>query len=211
MVGRYPASGTKTLALPVQHGIVAPMSEQPSPPSLAELTDIALRYLGRYAATEAGVHRVLMRRIDRWLAQTATTSEETRAMLRALVPQVVARLAVAGAIDDRSFAEARGRSLRREGQSRQSARAKLIAKGVPAALARQAVDDDPEVELSALLIAARRRRIGPFAASRAEGSDRDSTKDVARLVRAGFAADLVRRALTMSLEEAEQRIYDARR
>ena len=156
-----------------------------SAPSAAALHEAALAHLARFAATQAGLLRVLERRIDRWLrAATAETpadptgaASEQRAaaaaIARAAAQGVVARLAAAGAVDDAAFAESRGRSLGRAGRSRRATLAHLQARGVAPELARASLPEDPEAELAAALAHARRRRLGPFAS--AAPSDRGST------------------------------------
>jgi regulatory protein len=201
---------TKTLAPRAKQRIVILMEHETAPPSMADLKDAALRYVARYAATQASVRRVLVRRIDAWQRRSSASSEEIRSALVLSIEQIIADLTRSGAIDDKTYAETRGRSLRREGQSGRSARAKLIAKGVPAHLAEAAITDDPTMELAAILIAARRRRLGPFASPKAIRSH-DPVKALARLVRAGFAPDLARRALYMTAEEAEAVLFEARR
>src|SRR5690348_14498894 len=132
------------------------------PPDAAALHDAALAYLGRYAATEAGLRRVLERRVDRWARTAAATAD--RDALAAQVEQgkrvareVAARLAAAGAVNDAMFAESRAGSLARSGQSRQAVTAHLIARGVEAAAARAALPTDEENELAAALVLARRK------------------------------------------------------
>ncbi len=128
------------------------------------LYQAALDYLARYAATEAGVRRVLERRIDRWTrAQPdAEAAEPAARAARGAIDGVVRRLADAGALSDTTFAENRARSLLRSGQSTRSIQMRLIAKGVAPELARQVSATDAETELAAALVLARKRRIGPY-------------------------------------------------
>ncbi|MCP5843098.1 RecX family transcriptional regulator, partial [Klebsiella pneumoniae] len=65
-------------------------------------------------------------------------------------------------VDDERFAQARAASLRRKGQSGRAVAAKLAAKGVPRDLAAQAGGEDEAAERAAVMIAARRKRIGPW-------------------------------------------------
>jgi regulatory protein len=185
------------------------------PPDAAALQDAALAYLARYAATEAGLRRVLERRVDRWARAAAVVAD--RETLAAQVEQakrvardVAARLAAAGAVNDAMFAETRARSLARSGRSRQAVTAHLIAKGVDAAAARAASPTDEDNELAAALVLARRKRIGPF---RSGGSPDQAARrrELAILARAGFPQPLARKALAMQADEAETRINELRR
>lgn len=179
-------------------------------PSRAELHQAALNYLARYASSEAGLRRVLRRRIQRWAQTRPDVQEETVAALHDAVEQVIAALAQAGLVNDVSFAEMRARSLARGGQSERAVRARLVAKGVPPDVAENAVPRDPEGELAAALITARRRRLGPYRGASAT-DDTVAEKALARLARAGFSLEVARQALDMSLEEAEERIHAFRR
>jgi regulatory protein len=189
----------------------------PSPPDTDALRDAALTYLARYAATQAGLLRVLQRRIDRW-AHQAQGSELDRdtvtaqvAAAAAAAQDVVRRLAAAGAINDAAFAESKVRSLERAGRSRRAIGAHLAAKGVDPETQRHALPAaDPDNELPAALILARRRRIGPFRAGdppEAEGRRRE----LAILARAGFPQDVAQRALALDPEEAETLVNQLRR
>jgi regulatory protein len=188
------------------------MSADRPPPDAAELHDAALAYLARYAATEAGLRRVLDRRVDRWARQAADPEAVAAqvAAARAAVRTVVARLAAAGAVNDAAFAESRARSLARSGRSRRAAAAHLAAKGVDAATARQALPEDDGTELAAALVLARKRRIGPFRLTTAPDVN-GRRRELAVLARAGFSQATARQALDMDTERAEQMINQLRR
>lgn len=187
-----------------------PSDPPSSPPSAADLHQAALHYLARYAATEAGLRRILSRRIDRWARSQPEASEDLLDAARAAVEPVISRLVQAGALSDAAFAEMRARSLLQGGRSRRSIQARLVAKGVASDLARDATPDDPEAELGAALVMARRRRIGPYRAA-AEADAVVKLKELGRLARAGFSRETAQRALDMTAEEAEQRIHELRR
>jgi regulatory protein len=184
-------------------------------PDAAELRDAALAYLARYAATEAGLLRVLERRVDRWArriadAEDAETIAAKAAAARGVVREVVARLVAAGVVNDVAFAESRARSLTRGGRSRRSAAAHLAAKGVDPATARAALPDDDTSELAAALVLARKRRIGPFRRD-APPDDAGLRRELGMLARAGFPLDVARRALAMEPGEAETLVNLLRR
>jgi regulatory protein len=172
-------------------------------PDEASLREAALRYLGRYAATQAGVVRVLDRRIGRWAGQDVGRDAD-RAELRAVARGVVARLVAAGAIDDAVFAEGRARSLARGGKSRRAISLHLAARGIDPETARAALPADPRHDLRAAVAALRRRRAGPFRADAAAGMDAaERHRTLAYLARRGFAESLARQALGLSAEQAE--------
>jgi regulatory protein len=175
-----------------------------SPPDEAGLYQAALTYLARYAATEAGLRRVLDRRIDRW-ARGASRREDVAeqvAAARQAARAVVARLAAAGAVSDAAFAESRARSLVHAGRSRRAAMAQLAAKGVDAELAQAVVPEDPDTELAAALVLTRKRRIGPFRTS----GEANRQREIGILARAGFPLPVAERALDMDPDAAEEAI-----
>jgi len=184
-------------------------------PGAAELHDAALDYLGRYAATEVGLRRMLERRVDRW-ARRATATADTEGVTRAaaaarsIAREVVARLVAAGAVNDAAYAESRARSLIRSGRSRRATAAQLGAKGVDPAIARAALPDDDASELAAALVLARKRRIGPFRTG-APPDDAGRRRELGMLARAGFPQSVARRALAMDLGQAEALVNLLRR
>ena len=178
------------------------MPSSPKPagpaPTRAQLHEAALRHLARFGTTEAGLVRVLDRRIQRWArAAAAEGAVPDEAAPRLAARDVARALAGAGVIDDAAFAAARAARLARAGRSRRVTAAHLAAKGVSAEVVQAAV---PEAdELPAALAYARRRRIGPF---RPEAGDGARLRDMAALARAGFPRDVVERALGMDAETA---------
>lgn len=184
-------------------------------PDAAALHAAALLYLARYTATEATLRRVLDRTVERWARRAAAAADRDdvaarAAVARAAVRDVVARLVAAGAVNDASYAEGHARSLLRAGRSRRAATAKLTAKGVDPAIARSVLQRDEQSELSAALVLARKRRIGPFR----EGAPPDQAArrhELGVLARAGFPHDVARRALAMDTDQAETLVNEFRR
>lgn len=184
-------------------------------PDAASLREAALAHLARFAATEAGLGRVLLRRIDRWARRAEAEGQPPEriaalvAPARAAVPDIARRLASAGAVDDAAFAASRARRLAQSGRSTRAIRAHLAAKGVPAATAAGILEENPPDELAAALAQLRRRRAGPFAPE--PPSPEARLKALGALARAGFARDVAQRALDLPPEEAETRLLEARR
>ena len=184
----------------------------PKPPDAATLQEAALLYLGRYAATEAGLRRVLLRRVERWAhAQPdADAAAPTVTAARATIDGLIVKLVGLGAVSDAGFAETRARSLVRSGRSRRAVQAALVAKGVATDLARDATGDDEASELAAALVMARKRRIGPYRSAPPADPQLARRRELGMLARAGFSRDTADRALEMDRDEAEQRIHDLR-
>lgn len=175
------------------------------------LHEAALAHLARFAATEAGLRRVLMNRVRRWAraaAQGGHDAESVAASLaqaEAAVRRIAARLVAAGAVDDAAFAASRARRLAGSGRSRRATLAHLRAKGVAPEVASAALggEEVPD-EFRACLVACRRRRIGPFGPAEADADTR--RRWMGTLVRAGFGGAVVGRALALSRAEAEDRL-----
>jgi regulatory protein len=185
------------------------------PPDAARLRDAALAHLARFSVTEAGLYRVLARRVERW-ARLAEASGAEREALReaaasalAAAREVAAELARQGTVDDAAFAEARARRLARSGRSRRAIAAHLAAKGVDSETAAAQLPEDDEAELAAALAALRRRRAGPFAATPPDAAAKN--RALGALARGGFSQRIARRAHDMEAEEAEALLLAARR
>ena len=173
-------------------------------PTPTRLHEAALRHLSRFAATEAGLTRVLDGRVRRWAARAVAEGQETDetagtavGAARAAVRAVVAALVQAGAVDDRAFATARAVRLVRAGRSRRATSAHLTGKGVSAEVAAEALPEGDE--LGSALAYAKRRRIGPF---RQQLDPEMRLRDLGALARAGFPRDVAERALAMGAEDA---------
>jgi regulatory protein len=181
---------------------------QRPPPDDASLREAALNYLARYSTTEAGLRRVLFRRIDLWVRQEAGVDgvAERAAAAKASVAGIVARMVELGLLNDAAFAESRARGLALSGRSRRAITARLMAKGIDPERARTVEPEGQADELVSALILARKRRIGPF--RKIEEADRN--KELGVLARAGFPRDVALRALAMEAEAAEEAIRVAR-
>lgn len=187
-------------------GVTKPRPAGP-PPSRSRLQEAALRHLTRYAATEAGLTLVLDRRIDRWARLAATEGEVDPAAIcqaKQAAREVTASLVEAGAVNDAAFAEARARRLTRAGRSSRAVGAHLAARGVNGELAQSVLPNDPERELAAALVYAKKRRLGPF-----RNGDEDLNqrrREIGAMARAGFGHGTVERAMDMDLDEALTRV-----
>lgn len=176
-------------------------------PDRASLHEAALRHLARFAATEAGLLRVLDRRILRWQHATESATEVI-VPARAAAREVVQALTASGMVDDANFAAARSRRLVRAGRSRVAVSAHLAAKGVDAETAG-AVLPDAEAEFLAAVAFVRRRRIGPFRAP--DIDEVDGALEMGMLARAGFPRDVAERALRLEPDEAAGLLADLKR
>ncbi|MCR0981522.1 RecX family transcriptional regulator [Roseomonas populi] len=189
-------------------------------PDEARLHEAALNHLARFAATEAGLTRVLQRRVARWAqrAEREGMAPEVIAPIvargRTAAASVAKRMVAAGAVDDAAFAAARTRRLSRAGRSRRAIAAHLAAKGVGGELASGTLEEAATDEVAAALSHLRRRRQGPFGPTPPEEPEEARAarmKALAALARAGFPREVAQAALDLDREEAEARIIESRR
>ncbi|MFN7103582.1 MAG: regulatory protein RecX [Pseudorhizobium sp.] len=104
-----------------------------------------------------------------------------------------------GALDDKSYAEVKVKSLVRAGRSKRIIARKLQEKGIDPPTAAEALEDadDP----AAALAFARKRGFGPY--RRAPLDEKRFAREMSAFARNGFGFDLARRVLEMDLDEAE--------
>ena len=169
------------------------------------LEKAAVHYLDRFATSRRNLRRVLLGKVERSARFHGTDRKEGAAA----VDGILDRFTAAGLLDDRSYAEARVRTLHGQGASARAIRLKLMQKGVDAehidgALARLA-HDLPDPEWAAALRFAERKRLGPHRVEAARLAARE--KDLAALSRAGFDYDLTKRIVDAeSVEELIDKI-----
>ena len=178
------------------------------------LREAALAHLVRFAATEAGLRRVLGNRIRRWSRSAAEEGQDSEAVAASVATAtqqaaaIAARLVEAGVVDDALFAQARARRLRRSGRSARATLAHLATKGVASEVARAVLSqEDMPGELTAALILCRKRRFGPFASPDTDPALRQ--KWLASLARAGFSGEVARQAVRFTRAEAEAHLAEA--
>ena len=161
-----------------------PRRRKPRKASPKSLENAALYYLKRFSSSEENLRRVMMRRVERSARSHGTDREEGVAW----VDELVAKLARAGLVDDRRYAEGRVHALHARGTSIRVITARLREKGVRAEIIEESIqalrDEQPGAELEAAIRLARRRRIGPFRIKPPVEGQRK--KDLAALARAGF-------------------------
>ena len=151
------------------------------PPSLdaASLERLAVHYVGRYATSRAKLVTYLRRKITErgWSGPAGD------------VVGLAEKMAGLGYLDDRAFAEARGRSLARRGYGARRVDMALRAAGIEDE-DRAAAAPDAQAEAAAANALARRRRIGPYATAEADRPTRE--RWLGALLRAGHSPALAR-------------------
>jgi len=153
-------------------------------PALDEkrLEELALRYVERFSTTRAKLRSYLARKVRErgWEAEPPPDIE-----------RIVERLAELGYVDDAAFALSKSQSLTARGYGKRRVVQSLRVAGVEDADGEAARDHAENEAVDAALHFARRRRIGPFAASEAR-DPKDREKALAAMVRAGHSFGLAR-------------------
>lgn len=190
----------------------------PKPLGAERIRAVAGFYLAQREGSAQMLREVLERRLMRRLR--ALGPEEAAAERAAAIPLIeaeIARLAGAGALDDRRYAEMKARSALATGRGARRILRDLDRKGVDPGTARdallgaarEAVREPDEAadasealvraELEAAHVLARKRRFGPYRAEPlpepwAERS-RIWRREAGAMARAGFGVEVIRRVL----------------
>lgn len=160
----------------------APNSRRGRPPlDRSTLDELALAYVGRFATTRARLGQFLTRKIrERGWAGGVDAD----------IAALVERLAAAGYVDDAAYGLSKARALTDRGYGGRRVRQTLAAAGVGEEdrVPATALAHDGAVE--AALKFARRRHLGPFAATAPDRAGRE--KAIAAMLRAGHGFAIAR-------------------
>lgn len=180
--------------------------KRPTPESLA---NAALFYLGRYAASEAGLRRVLDGKIRRYASADPTFAGDSAAQesLRAAIDGIVEKHKKLGVINDKAFAEMKVGSLRRAGKSARRIGQSLSQKGVKGDLIEGALaaheQDNEDSEMRAAVALARRRGLGPYRRGEPTQDPKEQAREIAIFARAGFSFATAKKLLGFGPEDLE--------
>ena len=184
----------------------AARTERPAPRPLdaAQLAELALAYVGRFATSEARLARYLGRKLFErgWDGEGASSDA---------VAAAVAKCARLGFVDDAAFAQQRGGALGRRGLGERRLRAQLSVDGIKPDIAAPVLENARDDRLVTALAFARRRRLGPYGSGLpADPKGRD--KILGAFLRAGHDAATARRIMAIAPgDEAALAELDAER
>jgi regulatory protein len=154
----------------------------PSPLDSGKLDVLALIYVGRFATTRAKLRSYLARKLrERGWEEQADPDLDA----------IAERLADQGYIDDAGYALAKSRALSGRGYGKRRVMTALRVAGVAEEDGIEARDHADSEAVGAALRFAERRRLGPFALTRAD-DPRDREKALATMIRAGHGFALAR-------------------
>ena len=157
---------------------------RPTPPLDAPaLEQLALRYVERFATSRGKLTHYLARKIRErgWEGPPADPAA------------VAERMAQAGYVDDRGFAEQKGAALARRGYGARRVAETLRAAGLAEEDSATVLEEARAAALDNALRLARRRRIGPYAEERPDPRQRE--RHIAALLRAGHDMTTARRVV----------------
>ncbi len=157
------------------------------------LEELALAYVARFATSQGKLADYLRRKLRErgWDGEGEPS-----------VPELVARMATAGYVDDEAFALSRAAGLLRRGYGERRISMALGAAGIDADLRARTAPDDASARRAALSLASR-RGFGPFGLTPLDRPRRE--KQIAAMLRAGHRLDSARELVDApSIAAAEQ-------
>ena len=161
------------------------------PLNIADLRQLALTYVGRFATSESKLASYLARKIRErdW--------EDSVPAPRA-IEQLVADMARARFVDDRVYADMKAASLTRRGYGARRVHQALSMAGIAEDIRADVVSSSAEDADEAARAYARRRRLGPFSAH--PNDPRQRERALAAMLRAGHDYATARRILDLAPE-----------
>jgi len=162
------------------------------------LSNAALYYLQRFAASRARLQDVLLRKVARRLMLKTPAAEEVREWLPE-IQKLLDRYEESGLINDIALAEARVAGMRRSGGSAHGIMQKLRQKGLAVSIVESALESYSEAEgvddAVALQQFMKKKKFGPFRAANVLADEKRIKKEIGSLLRAGFNYQLVKVAM----------------
>jgi regulatory protein len=170
----------------------------PKPLDPTRLGNLALAYVARFSTSATKLERYLRRKVRErgWEGEGEPQ-----------IPALVGTYVELGYVDDEMYARAKTGGLMRRGYGARRVHQALGEAGIDESL-REKVRPGEVAARAALLVLARRRRFGPFAAGPIDKALRE--KQIAAMLRAGHPLDSVREMVdAKSVAEAERWVAEA--
>lgn len=155
----------------------------------AELKNLALGYVARYATTKARLARYLSLKIRSRDWQGDDPQEA--------IATILSTVETLGAINEEAFSEARASSLARRGYGARRANVALKQAGLDKETTAQALKDYDHVAAAVAYV--KKRRKGPFQ-TKSPQSKPEQEKVLAAMIRAGHPPHLARALLALESE-----------
>lgn len=167
---------------------------KPRPPlDAAKLEELALSYVGRFATSNAKLKGYLKRKLrERGWAGDGEPP----------VDALADRLVRLGYVDDRAYALAKARTLTSRGYGGRRVRQALTQAGIGEEDSVDANELSAAEAYQAAIRFARRRSLGPYAASRPEPAARE--RAIAAMIRAGHSFGIAKQIIDLGPGEAPE-------
>lgn len=184
----------------------------PKPPKKiteSYLHNSGLYYLQRFAASSGQFREVMLRKVRK---SCRHHSDQNFDDCSKLLDALIVKFQDSGLLNDESYTRGVVNSLRRQGKSRRAIMVKLKTKGVGNELIDEKLEEfeqnraegDGNAELTAAVIFARRKKLGPFRKDEPEENTHEKALSV--MARAGFSYDIAQNVLKMNAQQAEDMI-----
>src|SRR5438477_3040177 len=172
-----------------KNGVMTRQRPRRASPPLDEskLNELALRYVGRFSTTRAKLRSYLARKLRERGWEGTNEPDPAR---------IADRFAAQGYVDDAAYALAKSEALTGRGYGRRRVLEKLRAAGVAEEDGAAAREHAQAEAVTAALRFAKRRRLGPFAASMV-GDPKEREKALGAMVRAGHGFGLARAIIAL--------------
>ncbi len=159
----------------------------PTPLNESRLNELALRYVGRFSTTRAKLRSYLARKVRERGWDGARDPDLAR---------IADRFAEQGYVDDAAYALAKSEALTGRGYGKRRVLEQLRAAGVAEEDGAAAREHAQAEAVAAALRFAKRRRLGPFAASTIS-DPKEREKALGAMVRAGHGFGLARTIIAL--------------
>src|SRR5258708_304046 len=159
----------------------------PTPLNESRLNELALRYVGRFSTTRAKLRSYLARKIRERGWDGAREPDLAR---------IADRFAEQGYVDDAAYALAKSEALTGRGYGKRRVLEQLRAAGVAEEDGAAAREHAQAEAVAAALRFAKRRRLGPFAASTIS-DPKEREKALGAMIRAGHGFGLARAIIAL--------------
>jgi len=166
------------------------IKKQPKKVTKQRLKNVALYYLKRFESSTDNLRQVLQRRI---IDYAYHNPDWDKAEALRWVDELLDDFVAYGYLNDNRYTEIKVKNYISAGKSMRYIRAKLKQKGIKESQINDALQDSEYNQFDAVLLLAKKKRIGPFRKQEERNDFRQ--KDLGILLRAGFDYDVVQDVL----------------
>lgn len=160
------------------------------------LKNIALYYLQRFESSAANLKSVLMRRVNDYAYHVPEFNKQEAVEW---INEIVEQFEGYGYINDERYAEMKVKDYIAAGKSARYIKGKLQLKGIKENSIDAILEEQEYDPYELAMKFAKKKRIGPFRLSE-EDRQENRSKDLMKIVQAGFSYDIAQRICGMEFE-----------